>query len=73
MLILGAYKKTGYLFFRNPPLPKISTLSLRQKGCAYYGKCAYYGCAYYKRGQYFFFFSVSIVIESQMRTTLMIS
>ena len=34
--------KTGYLFFRNPPLPKISTFSLGQKGCAYYGKCAYY-------------------------------
>ena len=24
---------------------------LRQKGCAYYGKCAYYGCAYYVWGQ----------------------
>ena len=28
--------------FRNPPLPQISTFSLSQKGCAYYGKSAYY-------------------------------
>ena len=46
-------KNTGFLFFRNPPLPKISTFQLGQKRCAHYGKCAYYGCAYYEWGDYF--------------------
>ena len=36
------YTVTGYLFFQNPPLPKISTFSLGKKGCASYRKCAYY-------------------------------
>ena len=31
-------ENTGYLFFRNSPLPQISTFSLGQKRCAYYGK-----------------------------------
>ena len=54
MLILGSggfrilgIENTGYLFFRNPPLHKITTFSLGQKGCASYG------CAYYKWGQYY--------------------
>ena len=29
---LNVEKNTGYLFFRNPPLPQISTFSLGQKG-----------------------------------------
>ena len=37
----------GYLFFRNTPLPQISTFSLGQKGCAYYEKSAYYEWAQY--------------------------
>ena len=49
---LNVEKNTGYLFFRNPPLPLISTLSLGQKGCAYYGESAYYECAYYEWAQY---------------------
>ena len=49
---LNVAKNTGYLFFRNPPLPQISTFSL---GCAYYGKSAYYECAYYEWAQYFDF------------------
>ena len=39
---LNVDKNTGYLFFRNPPLPQISTFLLGQKRCAYYGKSAYY-------------------------------
>ena len=39
---LNVEKNTDFLFFRNPPLPIISTLTLGQKGCAYYGNCAYY-------------------------------
>ena len=50
---LNLEKNTGYLFFRNPPLPQISTFSLGQKGCAYCEKSAYYECAFYKRAQYF--------------------
>ena len=44
---LNVEKNTGYLFFRNPPFPQISTFSLGQKGCAYYGKSAYYEWAQY--------------------------
>ena len=51
---LNVEKYTGHLFFRNPPLPKISTFLLGQTGCAYFGKSAYYGCAYYEWGQYMF-------------------
>ena len=29
-------EKTGHLFFRNSPLPNISTFLSGQKGCAYY-------------------------------------
>ena len=47
---LNVEKNTGYLFFRNPPLPKVSAFSLGQKGCAYFGKCAYFECAYYELG-----------------------
>ena len=47
---LNVEKNKGYLFFRNPP-PQISTFSLGQKGCPYYGKSAYYECAYYDRAQ----------------------
>ena len=43
---------TGCLFFRNPPLPQISTFSSGQKGCAYYEESAYLGCAYYESAQY---------------------
>ena len=43
---LNVEKNKGYLFFRNP-LPKISTFLLGQKGCAYYGKSAYYEWAQY--------------------------
>ena len=43
---LNVQKNTGYLFFQNPPVLKISTFSLGQKGCAYYD------CAYYERAQY---------------------
>ena len=39
---LNTEKNTGYLFFRNPPLSQISTFSLGQKECAYYGKSADY-------------------------------
>ena len=49
---LNVEKNTGYLFFRNPPLPQISTFSLGQKGCAYYEESAYLGCAYYEDAQY---------------------
>ena len=49
---LNVEKNTGYLFFRNPPLPQISTFSLGQKGCAYYEESAYLGCAYYEDVQY---------------------
>ena len=45
-------QNTGDLFFRNPPIPQISTFSLGQKGCAYYGKSAYFECAYYELVQY---------------------
>ena len=38
---------TGCLFFRNPPVPQISTFSSGQKGCAYYEKSAYYEWAQY--------------------------
>ena len=38
---------TGYLLFRDPPLPQISTFSLEQKGCAYYEKSAYSEWAQY--------------------------
>ena len=48
---LNVEKNTGYLFFRNPLL-KISTFSLGQKGCAYYGESAYYEYAYCKWVQY---------------------
>ena len=44
---LNVAKNTGYLFFRNPPLPQISSFSLGRKGCAYYQKSAYYECAQY--------------------------
>ena len=50
---LNVEKNTGFLFFRNPPLPQISTFSLGQKGCAYYEESAYLGCAYYEDAQYF--------------------
>ena len=40
-------KNTGYLFFRNPALPQISTFSLGGEECAYYGKSDYSECAYY--------------------------
>ena len=49
---LNVEKNTGYLFFRNPPFPQISTFSLGQKGCAYYEESAYLGCAYYESAQY---------------------
>ena len=49
---LSVEKNTGYLFFRNPPLPKISTFSSRQKGCAYFWKCANCECANYELRQY---------------------
>ena len=52
LIRLNAEKNTGYLFFRNPPLPKISTFSSGQKGCAYYGKSAYYEGTYYEWAQY---------------------
>ena len=42
----------SYLCCRNPPLPQISTFSLGQKGCAFYGKSAHYECAYYESVQY---------------------
>ena len=48
---LNVEKNTGYLFFRNPPLTKISTFSLGQKRCAYCGKSAYYECAYFEWAQ----------------------
>ena len=51
---LNVEKNTGFLFFRNPPLPQISTFSLGQKGCAYYEESAYLGCAYYEDAQYLF-------------------
>ena len=44
---LNVEKNTGYLFYKNPPLPQISAFSLGQKGCAYYGKSAYYECVEY--------------------------
>ena len=52
-------KNTADLFFRNPPLPQISTFSSGQKGCAYhersaYNECAYYECVYYEWAQYLF-------------------
>ena len=37
---ISMLKNTGYFF------SKISTISSRQKGCAFDGKWAYYGCAY---------------------------
>ena len=51
---LNFEKNTGRLFFRNPPLPQISTFSLGQKGCACYEESAYLGCAYYEDPQYIF-------------------
>ena len=42
VLILGKYA-LGYLFFRKPPLLKISTFWVGKKECAYYEKCAFYG------------------------------
>ena len=39
---LNVEKNTGYLFFQNLPLPQISIFSSGCKGCAYYGKSAYY-------------------------------
>ena len=49
----------GYLFFRNTPLPQISTFSLGQKGCAYYEKSAYNEWAQYIN-KYMNFFIVGI-------------
>ena len=49
---LKVEKNAGFLFFRNPVLPQISTFSLGQKGRAYYGKSAQYQCAYYEQAQY---------------------
>ena len=51
---LKVEKKTGYLFFRNPPLPQISIFSIEQKRCAYYGRSAYYEFADYERSQYLY-------------------
>ena len=48
---LNVEKNTGYLFIRNPLLPQISTFSLGQKRCAYYGKSAYQEYAYYEWAQ----------------------
>ena len=45
-------KNVDYLFFRNPPLPKIVTPSLGQKSFDYFGKCDYFGCCYHGWGQY---------------------
>ena len=36
-----------YIIFPKCSLPQISTFSLGQKGCAYYGKSAYYEFAQY--------------------------
>ena len=49
LFLLGFF--LSFLFFRNPPLPQISTISLGPKWCAYYGKRAYYECAYYEWAQ----------------------
>ena len=40
-----------FIFFRNPSPNK--HIFVRKKGCAYYGKSAYYECAYYEWAQYF--------------------
>ena len=56
---LNVEKNTGYLFFRNPPLPQISTFSLGQKGCAYYEKSAYNEWAQYIN-KYMNFFIVGL-------------
>ena len=32
--------------------PQLSTFLLKQKGCAYHGKSAYYDCAYYEWAEY---------------------
>ena len=49
VLILGGGR---FLIFRTPARSQISTFSLGQKGCAYYGKSAFYDCAYYEWAQY---------------------
>ena len=49
---LNVEKNTVYIYpifiFPKSTFSKISTFSLRQKECAYYGKSAYYECAYYE-------------------------
>ena len=54
-------EKIQTLFFRNPPLPQISTFWLGQKGCAYYEERAYLGCAYSEDGQYLIKFLLILV------------
>ena len=66
---LNLEKNTGYLFFRNPPLPQISTFSFGQKGCASYEKCAYYGCVYYEWGQYMLKYIIQDVMQVDQFTT----
>ena len=45
-------KKINVFFFRNPPVAKIVTFSLTQKGCHYFEKCHYFGCHYFEWTQY---------------------
>ena len=49
---LNVEKKYRLFIFPNSPLPRISTFSLGQKGCAYNEENAYLGCAYYESAQY---------------------
>ena len=59
---LNAKKSTGYSFFRNPPQPKLVTLSLAQKEFDYFGKCNYFWSDYYEWGQYLIYVHMRIIV-----------
>ena len=40
------FAKLKKIILLNLLLPQVSTFSLGQKGCAYYGNSAYYECSY---------------------------
>ena len=50
----SVFKENQCIFFRNPPVAKIVTFSLRQKRCHYFEKCHYFGCHYFEWAQYIF-------------------
>ena len=52
VLFGSVFKENQCIFFRNPPVAKIVTFSLRQKGCHYFEKCHYFGCHYFEWAQY---------------------